>query len=168
MLIRLIQDLVDPNASNHSQDIRPIIAELDAAGSSGSRPTSAFDWLFGAYHMQGLPPPTLRTLMGFIVDLTMVLERLFWIVFRRNIHTVNMDIIHEVFNDYNKSGNRVGVHQAIQGYVANINPRRPDEAHQEVARLIETYRSVRSRSREDGGGNTFRAVWAHFKGALLH
>jgi len=157
MLLRLIQDLGDPNSSDQrsaiSQDIGPILAELDAAGSPSNRPAPAFDWLFGTYRMQALPAPTLCTLMGFIVDLTMVLERLFWIVFRRNINTVNMNIIHEVFTDYNGSGNKNGVHQAIRAYVANINPTHHDEAHQEVARLIKVHRSVSSRRKgKDAAG----------------
>jgi len=152
MLIRLIQDLVDPDTlSQHSassQDAKPLLSGL----ASVSPPF--FNWLCDTYYTQELSPPALCILMGFIVDLTMVLERLFWIVFHRNFNSINMDIIHEVFNEYNQSGNRVGVHRAIQTYVTNVKPKRPDEAREEVARLIQTYRSVRSRSREDprGGG----------------
>jgi len=162
MILRLIQDLGDPEKTarnpEFSQDVKAIKDTLDRLTSGIPAaipgPATFSGWLFGAYQIQSLEPPTLRTLMGFIVDLTMVLERLFWIVFRRDIRSISIEHVQEVFNQYIISGERTKIHQEITDYVNNRNPRDPDEAHKEVRRLIETNRSVSlyEQQRSEGEG----------------
>ncbi|KDQ14711.1 hypothetical protein BOTBODRAFT_145529 [Botryobasidium botryosum FD-172 SS1] len=158
MVFRSIQDLGKSDASSSdtlafTQDLPTIVAELNAEGSTNlsplARPPPAFlDWLFGTYQVKELPPATLRTLMGFIVDLTLVLERLFWTVHNRKFSTVSIDAVHKAFNDYSAStsdkpkSKSAEVHEAIREYVKGLTPNGPDRAYKEVKRLIEVHRFV--------------------------
>jgi len=158
MILRLIQDLGNPGSptsnSGFSQELGAIQDRLDGAGSNSNSIPSNTDtfssWLFGRYQMKALAPNTLRTLMGFIVDLTLVLERLFWIVFRRSIRSVSITEVQDAINQYIISGGQNKVHEEITDYVNNLNPRNPDEAHKEVKRLINSYRGVTSYEAKKG------------------
>jgi len=157
MTLRLIQDLGDPNdpgtGSIFSQNLATIQAELQHAESSSTspppvRPPSVFlDWLSGTYNIKELPARILRTLMGFIVDLTLVLEQLFWVVFRRDACSISRKEIHEAFNKY--ADLQTSIHQEIRAFVSDRNPKRPDEAHQAVERLIKENRLKVSRGEGD-------------------
>jgi len=151
MVFRLIQDLGDPGSENagltSSQEVDAIKETLGRSDSTGQ----GRGWMNGTYQINALGPTTLVILMGFIVDLTMVLERLFWVIFRQDIQSVSIEHVQEVFNKYIISGERTKIHEAITKYAKQINPKDPDEAHKEVKRLIEANRSVPLYGREGGG-----------------
>jgi len=95
-----------------------------------------------------LPPATLRPLMGLVVDLIMVLERLFWILFRRNVPSLSIDEIQDAFNQYNISGGRTKVHQEIRAYLKDRNLTDPQDALTEAKRLIGAHRIVGAHQRK--------------------
>jgi len=141
MLIRLIGDLANPGKTNESSEFPQELKTIEDI-LSGSIPdfspgnAALYDWIFGVYKKRVLAPTTLRTLMGFIVDLIVVLKRLFCLVAHRNIHTILAEHVKEVFSQYIVSAKRIKVHQEITNYVDNLKPTDPDEAHMEMKRLI--------------------------------
>lgn len=141
MLIRLIGDLANPGKTNESSEFPQELKTIEDI-LSGSIPdfspgnAALYDWIFGVYKKRVLAPTTLRTLMGFIVDLIVVLKRLFCLVAHRNIHTILAEHVQEVFSQYIVSAKRIKVHQEITNYVDNLKPTDPDEAHMEMKRLI--------------------------------
>ncbi|KDQ07603.1 hypothetical protein BOTBODRAFT_598127 [Botryobasidium botryosum FD-172 SS1] len=146
MVYGLIQDLNPGNANlnpSYSQDGTTIIRKLseasvnaDPAG-AGGRGLS-----LDIYERGPLAPMQLAMLMGFIVDLTMVLERLFWTMFRKDIPSVSIEHVQKVFNKYIISGERTKIHREIIDYTKSRSPRALDKAHQEAKRLVEIHRTV--------------------------
>ncbi|KDQ10458.1 hypothetical protein BOTBODRAFT_36156 [Botryobasidium botryosum FD-172 SS1] len=159
MILRLVYDLSTPSPSNavlgSSQELDKIKDVLDAltgnpvAESTPPDPVKIglLNWLSGVYQKKTLSPSTLCTLMGFIVDLTMTLERLFWNAFRKGVHSLTMHEVQTAYGEYYRSDERARVHQEIRNYAASRGhkPKGPDDAEIEVKRLIGTYRLVESR-----------------------
>ncbi|TDL20159.1 hypothetical protein BD410DRAFT_791245 [Rickenella mellea] len=155
MILELVQDLADPDASNpnsgFSEKLTTIKASLDvvtplagpiAPAVAGIGLSVMFvNWLFGVYTNT---PGTLRSLMGYIVDLTIVLETLFWLkAAQPNNPAVSSDDVEAAFSLYNSSEERVKVHREIRSYVDNmslLDHAHPDNAHDEVLRLIKAHR----------------------------
>ncbi|TDL15761.1 hypothetical protein BD410DRAFT_86683 [Rickenella mellea] len=155
MILGLVQDLADPDASNpnsgFSENLKTIKASLDVATpiSGPIAPVVAtiglsvmfVNWLFGLYTNT---PGTLRSLMGYIVDLTIVLEQLFWFKAAQPKNpAVSSDDVKAVFGLYSNSEERVQVHREIRAYVDNmslLDHAHPDNAHEEVERLIKVHR----------------------------
>ncbi|TDL13542.1 hypothetical protein BD410DRAFT_903273 [Rickenella mellea] len=155
MILELVQDLADPDASNpnsgFSEKLTTIKASLDVATplSGPIAPVIAgvglsvmfVNWLFGVYTNT---PGTLRSLMGYIVDLTIVLETLFWLKAAQPKNpAVSSDDVEAAFSSYNSSEERVKVHREIRSYVDNmslLDHAHPDNAHDEVLRLIKAHR----------------------------
>jgi hypothetical protein len=81
--------------------------------------------------------------MGYIVDLTIVLEGLFWLkVAQPQNRSISGDDVEAAFNVYNYSEKRVNVHREIRGYVDRMSlfdHAHPDNAHEEVQRLIRSH-----------------------------
>ncbi|KDQ17159.1 hypothetical protein BOTBODRAFT_598870 [Botryobasidium botryosum FD-172 SS1] len=160
MVFRLIQDLGNPGSENpnpsfRQEEVTAIRETLDGSVSPGSGNPR---WMLGTYERGALAPTHLVMLMGFIVDLTMVLERLFWMMFRKDVQSVAIEHVQEVFNKYIISGERTKIHREITDYVKNRNPRAPDEAHKEVKRLIEDHRAVsKYRSKDSNSKSAPRA-----------
>ncbi|KDQ06233.1 hypothetical protein BOTBODRAFT_263641 [Botryobasidium botryosum FD-172 SS1] len=147
MIFRLIQDLGNPgsespNPSFRQQEVTAIRETLDGSVSPGQTGVGSRGWFLGTYVQGALAPTQLLMLMGFIVDLTMVLERLFWTMFRKDVQSVAIEHVQEVFNKYIISGERTKIHRDLTDYVKNRNPQAPDKAHEEVKRLIEAHRAV--------------------------
>jgi hypothetical protein len=82
--------------------------------------------------------------MGYIVDLTIVLEGLFWLkVAQPRNRSVSEVDVEAAFDLYNRSEERVKVHREIRGYVDGMSlfdHAHPDNAHDEVQRLIKSHR----------------------------
>lgn len=82
--------------------------------------------------------------MGYVIDLTMTLETLFWIKFSpTNQIQVTDDDTDAAFNSYGHSKERVDIHREIRKFVDQTNlvdRMRPDKTHDEVKRIIEAYR----------------------------
>jgi len=143
MILCLIQDLANPDGTTQNlgfhQEQKAIKEMLDkpSPGTAPAASDSAFHgWLFGMYHQKSIAPATLRTLIGFIVDLTMLLKRLFQIVLQQNAYTVTTAHINEAFNEYRTSGERTKLHQDITNYVSNRKSQGSDETHEAVKRFI--------------------------------
>ncbi|KDQ07612.1 hypothetical protein BOTBODRAFT_59904 [Botryobasidium botryosum FD-172 SS1] len=132
------------------QDVETIKLVLDTIPPSGpgsSRVTAAFnDWLFGYYQPKCVHvsqcPGTLSSLMGFIVELILILERLFWVMYRQGQKYVTLDLIEAAFQEYD-SEKREKLHTSIREYVENSDYSRPEEAHIEFKHLIESNRVAR-------------------------
>ncbi|TDL28285.1 hypothetical protein BD410DRAFT_834410 [Rickenella mellea] len=155
MILELVQDLADPDASNpnsgFSEKLTTIKASLDVATPLAGpiAPVVAgiglsvmfVNWLFGVYTNT---PGTLRSLMGYIVDLTIVLETLFWLKAAQPKNpAVSSDDVEAAFSSYNTSEEKVKVHREIRSYVDNmslLDHAHPDNAHDEVLRLIKAHR----------------------------
>jgi len=155
MILDLVQDLADPDASNPSSgftaNLQMIKASLDVVTpiSGPAAPVVAtmglsvmfVNWLFGLYRDT---PGTLRSLMGYITDLTIVLEGLFWLKMAQTAnHPVSTDDIGAACSSYSNSDERVKVHREIRAYVDGmslLDTAHPDNAHVEVERLIKLYR----------------------------
>jgi len=142
ILRRLIRDcnewnLIPPQSQNTPAPKRSVASN-----------TSVRHWLlhrrFGMGQTEELLPPTFVVLTGYIVDLTMVLERLSWIMFRRNLPIISADDVYLAFNEYIVSNARTDAHQYIRKYVGDPNPRNIDNALKVAKHLIVTYRSVQS------------------------
>ncbi|KDQ17550.1 hypothetical protein BOTBODRAFT_185702 [Botryobasidium botryosum FD-172 SS1] len=158
MILRLVHDLSTLSPSHailgSTQELDKIKDVLDAlAGNPVADPitpdpvkVNLRNWLSGVYQKKTLSPSTLCTLMGFIVDLTMTLERLFWNGFRRGVHSLTMQEVQTAYGEYYRSEERTKVHQEIRSYATSLEhkPKGPDDAEIEVKRLIETYRFVES------------------------
>jgi hypothetical protein len=87
--------------------------------------------------------------MGYIVDLTIVLEVLFWLKVAQPRHrheSICEDDITAAFGQYQGSPEHLEVHQQIRSYVDGItlidqvNPQ--DNTHAEIERLIRSHRRV--------------------------
>jgi len=83
--------------------------------------------------------------MGYIVDITIVLEVLFWFkIAQPQLPSLSEDDVIAAFDHYRGSAGHLEVHQQIRKYVDNmtlidhINPE--DNTHVEVQRLINTHR----------------------------
>jgi len=148
MLLYLVQDLWSRDGvPDHSflQQVEAIKNALDKTTPTGPTDSSApvpplfGDWLFGIYQKN---PGTLRSLMGFIVDLILVLERLFWVMHRGKQQEVTLELIKAAFLEYSVEKWHK-VHGGIRDYVDRLDPSRPDEAHFEVKHLIESNRVAR-------------------------
>ncbi len=92
-------------------------------------------------------PGVLRCLMGYIVDITIMLEALFWLkVAQPWLPTLCEGDIIAAFGLYQGFAEHLEVHRQIRGYVDNmtlinqVNPE--DKTHLEVERLINSYRRV--------------------------
>lgn len=83
--------------------------------------------------------------MNFTVDLTLVLERLFWIVFRQGVKDITMENVQDAIEAYGVPV-RTQVHEAIRSYVDELQstpiPLSPDKAHHRMKLLIVGHRSV--------------------------
>src|SRR5262245_15479870 len=82
--------------------------------------------------------------MGYIVDLTIVLEAMFWLKFAQPLNpTLSQDDIDAAFNLYDGADEQIQVHREIRSYVDRmtlIDHAHPDNAHVEVERLIRAHR----------------------------
>jgi hypothetical protein len=85
--------------------------------------------------------------MGYIVDLTIVLEVLFWLKVAQPRHkSICEDDIKAAFGLYQGSPEHLEVHQQIRSYVKGmtlidqLNPQ--DNTHDEIERLINSHRRV--------------------------
>ncbi|KDQ07609.1 hypothetical protein BOTBODRAFT_598199 [Botryobasidium botryosum FD-172 SS1] len=125
MVFRLVQDLGDPGSEGPSPSFRQgkttaIRETLDGSVSPG--PPDNGGWLLGTYE-RGTPAPRhLIMLMGFIVDLTMMLERLFWTMFRKDVQSVTIEHVQEVFNKYIISHERTKIHREITDGATDRSP----------------------------------------------
>jgi len=159
MVLSLIHDLSDPpsdsnsNSKSHSsldfekiKEVLDALADTSAPGSTTPDAVSAgiSNWLTGIYQKKKLSPSMLCTLMGFIVDLTMTLERLFWRVFRLKIPSLTVTEVKVAYEEYRNSDERTKVHQDIRRYVGSPIPKGASDAEREVRRLIGRYRFVES------------------------
>jgi len=99
------------------------------------------NWLFGVY---ANTPRTLRSVMGYIVDLTIVLERLFWLkIAQPKNPKVCLEDVEAAFSLYSDSEEHSQVHREIRVYVDEmslLDHAHPDNAHEEVLRLIKSHR----------------------------
>jgi hypothetical protein len=93
--------------------------------------------------------------MAYIVDFTLVMERLFWIALRRPPPgTVTKTDLEEGFESYANSGDKLRVHRHICDYVDNTSfydQLTPKKAHEEVIRLIGLFRSDSVGIKDQGG-----------------
>lgn len=92
-------------------------------------------------------PGVLRCIMGYIVDVTIVLEILFWLkIAQPQIPYLFEDDIIAAFNHYQGSAGHLEVHEQIRKYVDNmtlIDHANPDDnTHIEVERLINSHRRI--------------------------
>ncbi|KDQ18629.1 hypothetical protein BOTBODRAFT_29007 [Botryobasidium botryosum FD-172 SS1] len=151
LTIQIIQDLAFTEASPNLKalyglptiktalDAIPVtsLANISVAGV----PTELTQWLFGAYQINAI---TLRSIMGFIIDLTLVLERLFWNMYRQDIGDVTINEIHQAALAYlSSTGKQAAVHADIRAYVDRLDFRNlsnHDDTHTEIRRLIEAHR----------------------------
>jgi hypothetical protein len=82
--------------------------------------------------------------MGYIVDLTIVLEGIFWLkVAEPQNPTLSEDDVASAFDKYNRANEQIQVHREIRGYVdgmALIDHAHPDNTHVEVERLVKAHR----------------------------
>ena len=82
--------------------------------------------------------------MGYIVDLTIILEGLFWLKLAQpKLPQIIEDDVDASFHLYSQSEQRAQVHQEIRSFVDRMNfidAMHPDESHVEVVRLIHTHR----------------------------
>lgn len=92
-----------------------------------------------------ISPGVLRCLMGYIVDITIVLEVLFWFkIAQPRLPSICQEDIDAAFGLYRGSASHIEVHQKIRNYVDNmrlldhVNP--DDKTHIEVETLINAHR----------------------------
>ena len=92
-------------------------------------------------------PVTLRCLMAYIVDLTLVLEHLFWIALAAGASVqVQQQWLQLATEEFRTSQHRAQVHTQIRAYVDETSFARhlePSHAQDEVARLIRAHRVER-------------------------
>jgi len=151
-VLLLVQDLADPNGpspgSNTIKNLEAIKATLDVATplcgplapvvASVGLSVMFAKWLTDMYNST---PGVLRCLMGYIVDITILLEVLFWLKMAQpQLPSLCEDDVVAAFEYYHRSTGHFEVHQQIRRYVDNmklidhINPE--DNTHLEVERLI--------------------------------
>lgn len=95
--------------------------------------------------------------MGFIVNLILMLERLFWVMYRVDQVNVTLELVEAAFQEYD-SEKREKVHAGIREYVDKFDYSRQDEAHIEVKHMIESNRVARDM------GKSGRSVSSGFTG----
>jgi len=130
-LKRLMEDAGVPNSN-------PVYSEKTTAGGP---PMYERDYV-GDQEKES-SPVTLLSFVTLVVDLTLVLERLSWIAFRRDIRTVSISEVRLAFEQYDAPG-RTLVHRAIHAYFGRSNPMNLAGALAEVKYLIATHRVVKS------------------------
>ncbi|KDQ17291.1 hypothetical protein BOTBODRAFT_30102 [Botryobasidium botryosum FD-172 SS1] len=165
-LLHLVQDMQSSNGEALGQlvrqDVEKIRSVLDTtppSGPGGPGVSPLFnDWLFGQYQPN---PGTLRSLMGFIVNLILMLERLFWVMYRQGQVDVSLDLIEAAFQEYD-SEKREKVHTGIREYVDKFDYSRPDEAHIEVKHLIESNRVARDLGKKGSGIGFMERILSKF------
>jgi hypothetical protein len=95
-------------------------------------------------HVIASSPGTLRSLIGYIVDLTILLEGIFWLkVAQPRNPKLSEDDVAAAFNMYNRADEQIQVHRKIRGYVdgmALIDHAHPDNTHLEVEKLLKAHR----------------------------
>ena len=92
-------------------------------------------------------PGVLRCLMGYIVDVTIVLEVLFWLkIGQPRLPSLSEDDIIAAFGLYQGTPSHSKVHNEIRKYVDNMtlldHVKPDDKTHLEVERLITEHRRV--------------------------
>jgi len=157
-VLLLVQDLADANGpspgSDTTKNLGSIKAALDVATplSGPLAPVVASvglsvmfaKWLSDMYNST---PGVLRCLMGYIVDITIVLEVLFWFkVAQPRLPSLCEDDIKAAFGLYEGSAEHLEVHRQIRRYVDNMTlldqVNSEDKTHVEVERLIDSHRRV--------------------------
>jgi len=101
-------------------------------------------WLSDVYTST---PGVLRCLMGYIVDVTIVLEVLFWLkIGQPRLPSLSEDDIVAAFGMYHGTPSHLEVHSEIRKYVDNMtlldHVKPDDKTHLEVERLINAHRRV--------------------------
>jgi len=106
--------------------------------------TAAFifaGWVRGVYQKT---PDTLRLLMGYIVDLTIVMQSLFWLMRARGgTGPVRRRLVKLAFNAYYESADKSQVHQEITEFAERtsvLNRTGKDDALDKVIHLINSHR----------------------------
>jgi len=128
--IRKVLDVVTPLGG----PVAPIVASI-GLGVASIR-------LLGTY---ASTPETIRAFMGYIVDLTLTLESLFWITSAQpEPRDITADDIEAAYGHYIDSGRRRDVHSEIRLFVKGLNLedviKNRDDPRIKLERLIETYR----------------------------
>ncbi|KIM44169.1 hypothetical protein M413DRAFT_443207 [Hebeloma cylindrosporum] len=158
VVLLLVQDLADPSGSSPGSDTiknleaikaalgvaTPISGPLAPLVASVGLSMMFAKWLSDMYNST---PGVLRCLMGYIVDITIVLEVLFWLkIAQPQRPSICEEDLIAAFNHYQGSVGHLEVHQQIRRYVDNmtlidhINPN--DNTHVEVERLINSHRRI--------------------------
>jgi len=143
---------LDQASSQELIGMQDAVAELNALLSAEDLaivPSSSRS--LGTSRWKPLPGDTLRTLMGFILHLIMVLERLYWNNYRKNTLSVTMQEVETAFEEYCGSGERNRVREDVFNFAKDFDPASLGDAYVEAVRLVETHRLVESQRSEREG-----------------
>ncbi|KJA17892.1 hypothetical protein HYPSUDRAFT_205864 [Hypholoma sublateritium FD-334 SS-4] len=157
-VLLLVQDLADPNGPSAGSDVTnnldainsalsvvtPISGPLAPVVASVGLSVMFAKWLSDMY---ASTPGVLRCLMGYIIDVTIVLEVLFWLkIGQPRLPSLSEDDIIAAFGMYQGTSSHLEVHSEIRRYVDNMtlldHVKPDDKTHLEVERLINAHRRV--------------------------
>lgn len=154
----LVSDLIGDNVANHMRNVISVggiagaITTIIPPAAVVAVPVAVglvfAQWVYMVYQET---PGVIRTLMGYIVDLTIVMQSLFWLVQSRNSRDkktkalpLDPRLIKLAIQAYRESGDRTRVHHDIQSYVGNTNAfsvaYHKDKTLEKVVQLIKNNR----------------------------
>lgn len=100
---------------------------------------AVFKWLYDAYRRT---PATLRCMMAYIVDLTVVMHRLFERSRPSNSAALSSAIVDQELQNFSQSQEKTDIHDAVQSFVRTMDPLgalKKDVVFDKVVSLITSY-----------------------------
>jgi len=148
LVLRLVEDL-GPQASqnNYSSQLSDghNVAEITnrmnptlGSASAGVGISAVFLRWLGERYAQG--PITLRCLMGYIVDLVMLLQHLFSFASTRPSQPVELAWVRHAFQAYYGSESHDEIHREVRDFVSLAGVTQPQSVANEIGRLIDAHR----------------------------
>ncbi|KAK2463327.1 hypothetical protein APHAL10511_004638 [Amanita phalloides] len=95
-------------------------------------------WVYGIYEKS---PDNIRCLMGYVVDLTLILQDVFQdSLDDRGAGIVTRDRVRDIVNNFDQSGKKKEIHDEIKAFVGNQNLFAKNAVVQKIESLIDTNR----------------------------
>ncbi|KDQ56951.1 hypothetical protein JAAARDRAFT_47669 [Jaapia argillacea MUCL 33604] len=147
---KVVQDLADPEIPNPNDalmDVTSKVASVMGAVTTFAHPGAVVvapvvvgvlfaKWVYGVYKVT---PSIVRCLMGYIVDLTIVMQRLFLLINPADSAPLTQVIVDSTLEGYDKSREKMEVHNQIREFVRDASIFRgmgKDRVFEQVVTLI--------------------------------
>ncbi|KDQ56679.1 hypothetical protein JAAARDRAFT_194652 [Jaapia argillacea MUCL 33604] len=150
---KVVQDLADPETPNPNDALMSVAPKVPAAMgavAAFAHPAAVVvapvivgvvfaKWVYGIYRAT---PGIIRCLMGYIVDLTIVMQRLFWLTHPADSAPLTKEKVDSTLEEYDNSNEKMEVHNRIVRFVSDAGIFRgmgKDRIFEEVVALIRAH-----------------------------